>query len=104
MKIWVLASLFTAAAIPAAFADEGVVGCQVDDTRQRMERVATDPEPGSAPLPEIAEVVSRPTPVQRQASAAPQPAQPAAPQQQQQRRRSGKPIPDAELIGPRGAL
>jgi hypothetical protein len=101
MKSWILASFFTAAAVPAAFADEGVTGCQVDDTRQRMERVVTDPEAGSAPAPEVAQTVSRPAIVQRQAQA--QPAD-RAPQQQPQRRRSGKRIPDAELIGPRGAL
>ncbi len=93
MKVLILAGLFSVAAIPFAAASETVAECELDDARrahqQRAE--ATAPEPN----------VARPTIVQRDESAQRE----EAPQRAAAvRRRSGKPIPDAELIGPRRAL
>lgn len=103
MKVWVLAGLFTLATAPAAFAlDVGSdAECQVDDMRRQMDQVITDPESGSAPsaIPTVAPIV-RPPSTQRQVAAAAAPADRAP----TTRRRSGKRIPDAQLIGPRGAL
>lgn len=91
MKVWVLAGLFTVATAPFAAAAENTAECQLDDTRRaeqtRLDTAAAPPPP----------VVVRPSAAPRET--AEQTARPDA-----QRRRSGKPIPDAELIGPRGAL
>lgn len=100
MKLWVLAGLFTVVTIPMAAAAEGTVGCDLDDTRQQM-RVVSDTEPGSAPAAvQTAQTVARPNVEQRHDEATPE----ERTAQAQQRRRSGKRVPDAELIGPRGAL
>ena len=82
MRVLVLAGLFTAAAIPLTAAAEGGAACQVEDARRAARQRIEAPPP------------------------APNVAQPAAAQHAPQalRRRSGKRIPDAELIGPRGAL
>jgi hypothetical protein len=103
MKIVVLAGLFTAAAIPFAGAAEASAECQVDDTRRTPQvRIDGGGPGGSAPAPTVARTTAAPraTPAdqiaQREAAEA---AREAA-----ERRRSGKRIPDAELIGPRGAL
>lgn len=101
MKVWVLAGLFTLASAPAAFALDVATDaeCQVDDMRRQMDQVVTETESGSAAAtaaPTVAPIARPPT--QRQASAAPADRVPAT------RRRSGKRIPDAQLIGPRGAL
>ena len=91
MKFLVLVGLFSAAAIPMASASESTEACQVDDTR----RVAEAPEAPEAPTVPIPPA-GRPNVAQRDAE--PQVRQDAV------RRRSGKRIPDAELIGPRRAL
>jgi len=90
MKVWVLAGLFTVATAPFAAAAENVTACQLDESRRTAAERAETP-----PLPVPANV-ARATVAQR----APAPAQ----GQPVERRRSGKRIPDAELIGPRGAL
>jgi len=91
MKVWILAGAFTVATIPFAAASETTIDCQLDDTRRSAEqRVPPPPAPGPT--------VARPTVAQRDADA--DQAQRAA----VDRRRGGKRIPDAELIGPRGAL
>ncbi len=102
MRILVLAGLITAAMAPAAFADTDALPCQVDDTRRSMDHVITEAESGSAPptATATAQTIVRPAVVQREAAAVQNQRTPA----QQQRRRNGKRIPDAELIGPRGAL
>ena len=102
MKVWVFAGLFTLATAPAAFAlDVGSdAECQVDDMRRQMDQVITETDSGSAAAtaaPTVAPIARPPT--QRQAAAA-APADRAP----TTRRRSGKRIPDAQLIGPRGAL
>lgn len=89
MKVWVLAGLFTVATIPFAAAAEDATECQVDETR-RATQTRTDAPP--APPPQV--VVVRPT-AEREAEP------PAA---RDARRRNGKRIPDAELIGPRVPL
>ena len=103
MRLWVMAGLFTAAAIPFAGAAEASAECQVDDSR-RLPHVRIDGggPGGSAPAP-----VARPT-ANPPEDTAEQVAQREAPQAARttsaERRRSGKHIPDAELIAPRGAL
>lgn len=87
MKVWVLAGLFTVAMAPVAMAGEDVTECQLDETRRTAEQRAAAP-----PAPNVA----RPTVAQRDVI---EPVRPPV-----ERRRSGKRIPDAQLIGPRGAL
>lgn len=87
MKVPVLAVAFTAALCPMAMASEGGADCDVDDVRRATQQSLETPAP--------APTVARPTVAQRDAP----PARPAP-----DRRRNGKRIPDAELIGPRGAL
>ena len=89
MKFWVLVGLFSAAAIPLASASENTQACQVDDTRRAAEQ-SLDATTAPSDHP------TRPIVVQRDAE--PQVRQDAM------RRRNGKRIPDAELIGPRGSL
>ena len=94
MRILLLAGLITAATAPfaAASASENEIDCQAT-TRRAAAEERLDQAP---PSPTAA--VARPNVVQRDAAAdAPRPAVP-------ERRRSGKPIPDAQLIQPRGAL
>ena len=100
MKFWVLAGLFTAATVPFATAAEASAECQVDDTRRTPHvRIDGGSPGGSAPQ------TARPTSATPDASAE-QVAQREAAEAARaaERRRSGKRIPDAELIGPRGAL
>ena len=92
MRMLVLAGLITVATAPFAAASESEIDCQVTD----VARVQADQRLDQAPIAPAAAV--RPSVVQREAAAeAPRPA-PA------ERRRNGKPIPDAQLIQPRGAL
>jgi hypothetical protein len=91
MKAILIAGVFSALTCGAAAAAEPDPECQIDETRRqaRGERVATNPPPPRA--------VTRPNDAARTfADADTQPVTP--------RRRSGKTIPDAELIGRRGAL
>jgi hypothetical protein len=94
MKVLVLAGLITAATAPFAMAADSEIECQGETRRapaeQRLD--APPPAPGAA-----AATPARPTVAQREA---PDTQRPAA----TERRRNGKRIPDAELIGPRGAL
>lgn len=85
MKAWVLAGVMSVVTIPFASAAETTGECQLDETRRSA-------QPQSAPA---APSVARPTVAERAA----EPTRAHAP-----RRRSGKHIPDAELIGVRGAL
>lgn len=103
MKIWVMAGLITAGAVPFAGAAEASAECQVDDSR-RMPQVRIDGggPGGSAPTTAVPTSASRDTTAERAAQRdAAEIARSAA---AAERRRSGKRIPDAELIGPRGAL
>lgn len=92
MKLWVLAGLFSVMAIPFAAASETTEACQIDDTRRAARAPVDVPEAShaSAAAPTVLAV-------QRDTAESIGRAEPL-------RRRSGKRIPDAELIGPRGAL
>jgi hypothetical protein len=99
MKVWLLAGAITVVTVPFASAAEAE--CQVDDTRRQVQvRIDNGAPGGSAPS------VARPTVAQRE----PAPTEMAQREDEEpqrrviDRRRSGKPIPDAELIGPRRAL
>jgi hypothetical protein len=103
MKVWVLAGLFSLASAPAAFALDVAsdAECQVDDMRRQMDQVITGADSGSTPntaAPTVAPAARPPTTQRQVAAATPTDRAQAA------RRRSGKRIPDAQLIGPRGAL
>lgn len=94
MRVLLLAGLITAATAPfaAASAAENDIDCQATTRRAAAEQ-RLDQAPPSSPTAAIA----RPNVVQREAAA-------DAPRPPAERRRSGKPIPDAQLIQPRGAL
>lgn len=93
MKMWVLAALITVATVPVASAFESTTDCQVDDSRRETrveQRERSDPP--ASPAATTARTTALAT---RDTNSRPE---------QQQRRRNGKRVPDAELIGPRGAL
>lgn len=100
MKLVALAGLFTATAIPFAGAAEASADCQLDDARRASYvRIDNGAQGGSAPAARQAadqrgQAAERT--VQRETAEATRAAA--------DRRRNGKPIPDSELIGPRGAL
>jgi hypothetical protein len=89
MKVFVLAGALAAVAFPAAAAADIGEPCPVEETRSSL-------------APDRAEPVSTPAPTapSRQSTAQREPESRA----ETTRRRSGKRLPDAELIGPRGAL
>jgi hypothetical protein len=94
MKVWILASLLSAAVtpLPAAAQQQRADDCQVGNSRQQS-CIDASVQP---PAPQTATV----RPVQRYTL----PTATTVHPQDSTRRRSGKRIPDAELIGPRGAL
>lgn len=98
MKVWILAGLFTVAAAPFAAAAETDAACQLDDSRRGITQRVDGPPP---PAPQS---TARPTVAPRQVAQAEQGAVEQTVRQPPDRRRSGKRIPDAELIGRRGAL
>ena len=89
MKVLILAGAITALGAPFAFADETTTECQLDDARRTTHR-HTDVAPTAKPDE------TRPTLAERAAD--------PPPPVDAQRRRSGNHVPDAELIGRRGAL
>lgn len=96
MKVWILAGLFTVVTAPFAMAAETDVECQLDESRRAVtQRLDGAPPPARTNT-------ARPTVAPRDVAAAEQVDQGVRPTPD--RRRSGKRIPDAELIGPRGAL
>jgi hypothetical protein len=109
MKVWMLAGLFTVATVPFAAAAEVTDDCQLDETRRAItiQRIDSSAVGTSGGVPGATQT-AQPTPPAN----APQvtAARPAATtredsvREEAQRRRSGKRVPDAELIGPRGAL
>jgi len=106
MKLWVLAGMFTAATAPFAAAAESSAECQLDQTRRPVMARSADEPPGGGSAP-TATTTARPTVTPREAAAAAELAQRELTEAQRrvaERRRNGKPIPDAELIGPRRAL
>jgi hypothetical protein len=97
MKAWILAGVITVVTAPAAFAGEDLTECQLDE--QRREATQRTEDVDAIDTAEVANV-ARPTVAQREVvvpAPAPRPGG-------TDRRRNGKPIPDAQLIGPRGAL
>jgi len=99
MKVWMLAGLFTVVATPFAAAAESDAACQLDDSRATL-TLRVDGPPPPAPSPSTV----RPTIAPRDVAQAEQDDTPRPVRQAPDRRRSGKRIPDAELMGPRGAL
>ena len=100
MKVLILASAFTAIGTPCAFAAETELPCQVEDRRMPQVRIDSGAPGGSAPqaTPTTRPAARTPAETQADREAA------EAARSFAERRRSGKRIPDAELIGPRGAL
>ncbi len=92
MRVLVLAGLITVATVPFAVAGESEIDCQLTDVGRVQADQRLDQQP-AAPT-----TAARPVIVQREAADTPRPATAA------ERRRGGKPIPDAQLIQPRGAL
>jgi hypothetical protein len=93
MRVLLLAGLITAATAPfAAAAESDVIDCQITETR----RAPADQRMDQPPQSPVA-TPARPTIVQREAVA-------EAPRPAVERRRGGKPVPDAQLIQPRGTL
>jgi hypothetical protein len=96
MRVLLLAGLISAATAPFAAAAENdiadVIDCQVTDTRRAPAEQRLD----QAPLSPAA-TAPRPTIAQREPVEAPRPVA-------GDRRRNGKPVPDAQLIQPRGTL
>lgn len=102
MKIWVLAGLMTVATVPFAAAAETDLECQLDDSRRATQmRIDAEPSGGAGAPASVARQTSAPreTAGRPPSRAADEPERAVA-----EGRRSGKRIPDAELIGPRGAL
>lgn len=94
MRVLVLAGLITAATVPFAAASENdLIDCQLDDTRRASAEQRLDAPPPTPAAPTVA----RPTVAARDVTEAPRPVAP-------ERRRGGKPVPDAQLISPRGVL
>jgi hypothetical protein len=91
MKLLAFVGLFSVAAMTFAYAAETTEECQVDVAR-RAARERVDAAAGAQTAAPTAVVVQR---VAAEAVARAEPAR---------GRRGGKRIPDAELIGPRGAL
>jgi hypothetical protein len=93
MRVLVLAGLITAATVPFAAASESeIIDCQVDGIRRASAEQRLD-----APATPAAPTIARPTVAPREATETPRPVTP-------DRRRNGKPVPDAQLISPRGVL
>ncbi|MBK6705207.1 MAG: hypothetical protein IPL62_15445 [Caulobacteraceae bacterium] len=91
MRVLLLAGLITAATVPFAAASESDSDPITDISRASAEQRLDQPPPSPAV------VVGRQTIAPREAAETPRPVP-------VERRRSGKPIPDAQLIQPRGAL
>jgi hypothetical protein len=93
MRVLVLAGLITAATVPFAAASESeIIDCQVDGIRRANAEQRLD-----APSTPAAPTIARPTVAPRDVAETPRPVTP-------DRRRNGKPVPDAQLISPRGVL
>lgn len=90
MRAWGLAGLILVLGAPAAAASEGEEACRLDEQRRQRAEQTAQALPQSADTERAAP--ARAAQAER-SSRAPTP-----------RRRNGRRIPDAELIGPRGAL
>jgi len=99
MKVWILAAIATLASATSAFAAEigDDAACQADTTRQDLRGDVQPSQQSGAPAspaPATRPVVT----VQRDQATGP------TIHADGSRRRSGKPVPDSELIAPHGAL
>lgn len=101
MKVLILASAFTALSAPLAFASGTELPREAEDRRAPQVRIDSGSPGGSAP--QTAQTNRSTARAQAEAQAAERDAADEA-RTFAERRRSGKRIPDAELIGPRGAL
>lgn len=93
MRVLVLAGFITAATVPFAAASDDVIECQGVDVRRASaeQRLDTPPvAPAAAPA--------------RPAAATPRETVEAQRLSPPERRRGGKPVPDAQLMSPRGVL
>lgn len=84
MRVLVLAGLITAVSAPFAAAAENEIECQVTDLRRAPAEQRIDQAPQSPAATTVARQTAPPPAVER--------------------RRGGKPVPDAQLIQPRGTL
>lgn len=97
MKLWILAGLFSAVAIPLASASQAPTECGLD-TRE----IVREEAPAAAETPRRTRKAAR---VLREEAANASVGQRAAPRLEQRRRRGSlRRIPDAMLIDGRGAL
>jgi hypothetical protein len=102
MKFWIMAGLFSAATVPFATVAEASAECQADESR-RVPHVRIDGGGPGGSAPTVAAPTSAPrAPAAERAEQREATETARAPATD--RRRSGKHIPDAELIAPRGAL
>lgn len=95
MKAWVFALGFGIAFLPTianAGATPEARDCQTGNAR-RGECITSSTQPAAPPAVVVTRQITRNTPAPNQSA-----------HNDAARRRSGKHIPDAELIGPRGAL
>jgi len=95
MKVWVLAGILSLAPLTQALASDigDDAACQADAARQDARADSNAVQAAPPPAGERRAIAGP----QREANAAPVRVDAA-------RRRSGKAVPDAELIAPRGAL
>ncbi len=98
MKVLVLTGLLTLATAPFASAAETDAECQLDENR-RAPQLRIDSDTANGGAPPTARQTSAPRDSRQQPRVGEETARTTA-----EGRRSGKRIPDAELIGPRGAL
>ncbi|MDX2277494.1 MAG: hypothetical protein NW206_18760 [Hyphomonadaceae bacterium] len=105
MKLWVLAGLFTVAAIPLANASEAAVDCGLE-TPQLLRDVTLLSVEAAPPVASKGERPARAATAANTSPAAPGVAAPPPATQNDQRRRGGslRRIPDAMLIDGRGVL
>ncbi|MEZ6022269.1 MAG: hypothetical protein R3C16_02380 [Hyphomonadaceae bacterium] len=111
MKVWVLAGLFSVATVPFAAAAEVTEDCQLDDSRrgisiQRIDSATASGGGGGQTTAQAtpAPTTARPTVATRETVDEEVEREEAERVEAAQRRRNGNRVPDAELIGPRGAL
>ncbi len=97
MKVLVLATAFVAVSAPFAAASAEV------ERRAPQMRIESESPSGSSPTIGVTRQTPAPPPASATQTVAQREAAEAA-RAITERRRSGKRIPDAELIGPRGAL
>lgn len=99
MKLWIFAGLFTIMSAPVAAAAESTIACDVDDT-QRSVQQRVDASPAAPNVTDASKQRGAGVVAPRGETASPT----IARTEPQRRRSVTRRIPDAELIGGRGAL